>query len=236
MKRMIPLATELAALFTLILVTTSTAQVPRLINFQGRLTEPDTGKPYPDGPYSITFRLYDQPEGGEAVWEELQTLQLVGGMFNAVLGNIEPLTPPFTTDLWLTTQVESDPEMLPRARLCSAPYAINADMVDGKHADELGGFPPPDYDSGFQSIAQGQTKTFTHDLGGSIDDYVVMVDAKDTYYGVHQVYYGGLYNFWDDGYQGFNWRRLTDSTIGVARCDYDVTVEYVRVRIWVIRD
>ena len=64
----------------------------------------------------------------------------------------------------------------------------------------------------------------------------MIVDAKSAYYDIHQVFHGGLHNFWYDGYQGFNWRNLTSSTIKVARCDNDEDAEYVRVRIWVIRE
>jgi hypothetical protein len=137
-------AAAMVALATLVFAATLTAQVPQLINFQGRLAEPDTGKPYPDAQYGITFRLYDQAEGGKLLWSEQQTVQLVAGVFNVILGNVQPLDSKlFSADVWLTTQVAHDQEMAPRARLCAGPYALNADLLDGLDSTQFVRTTPP---------------------------------------------------------------------------------------------
>jgi len=46
------------------------------------------------------------------------------------------------------------------------------------------GFPRPDYSSGWVTINQGETKTFTHNLGGSYYDYVVDLMFYDNTGGV----------------------------------------------------
>lgn|GEM_PF-1518159 len=99
------------------------------------------------------------------------------------------------------------------------------------------GFPRPDYSSGWQVISAGQTLTFTHGLGGSYNDYVVdlmLYDNSGGITGPHQVGYGG----WrDDGtYGGAYWHELDNSKVKVTRASSDVSVDWVRVRIWVIRD
>ena len=62
--------TKVTLLALAILVTCSiccTASVPTIISYQGKLTQP-SGDPFADGTYSITFSIYDVPNGGTAVW------------------------------------------------------------------------------------------------------------------------------------------------------------------------
>jgi hypothetical protein len=57
-----------------------------LVSFQGRLTNPGTGLPVPNGNYSITFRIFDAPAGGSSVWTETQgAVSVNGGIFNVLL-------------------------------------------------------------------------------------------------------------------------------------------------------
>jgi hypothetical protein len=108
------------------------AEVPQLINYQGRLTDPG-GKAI-TGTYTFTFRLYDDATAGDKQWEEEQTLSLVqadNGIFNVVLGTVAELTTvDFNSPLWLSVQVADDDEMTPRQRLTATGYAINADSLD----------------------------------------------------------------------------------------------------------
>ncbi len=99
------------------------------------------------------------------------------------------------------------------------------------------GFPKPDYNSEWQVINQGQILTLTHNLGGNYHDYVVdlmLYDNSGTVTGPHHEGYGG----WrDDGtYGGAYWYDLDNSTIKVIRQVNDTQVNWVRVRIWVIRN
>jgi hypothetical protein len=56
-----------------------------ILSFQGRVSASD-GKPLPDGPYTVTFIMYDAETGGAALWRELQGVTQVGGAFVAYLG------------------------------------------------------------------------------------------------------------------------------------------------------
>ncbi|HUV30412.1 MAG TPA: hypothetical protein VMY05_04880 [Acidobacteriota bacterium] len=119
--------------------------VPHLINYQGRLTDTDHN-PVTDGDYVLTFRIWNDslstaPTDREWISPSC-TVLVVNGLFNWQLGSKEGL-PPWTftndPDLWLGIQVGEDPELAPRTRLCSAPYAYKAWQADyAKYADSAG--------------------------------------------------------------------------------------------------
>ena len=96
----------------------------------------------------------------------------------------------------------------------------------------------PDYDSGWFSIGQDETRTLTHSLGGTADDYLVDMQYKSAGSGVNQRYYGGA-DFGTkttvgnpDDRVGAYWRTLTTSSIVVYRRQEDTYAEQMRVRIW----
>ena len=119
--------------------------VPYLINYQGRLTD-TAGDPVTDGEYVVMFTIWSDsistsPTDREWISPNC-TLLVVNGLFNWQLGSKESL-PPWTmtndADLWLGIQVASDPEITPRTRLCSAPYAYKAWQADyAEYADSSG--------------------------------------------------------------------------------------------------
>lgn len=130
-----------AIMLTLVLsVSIAYGDIPPMINYQGYLTDPD-GNPVPDGAYSLTFGIYDAQAGGQALWSETQgAVQVVKGLFNVLLGGVNPITLAFDRDYWLVVQIGTEAELSPRIRLTSVGYsfranfALDADMVDGKHA------------------------------------------------------------------------------------------------------
>ena len=106
------------------------AQVPRLVSYQGVLTD-TLGTPKPDGPYQLTFRLYKLETGGNAGWLETKSIQLQHGLFSTMLGDQTAFPPSidFTNPYWLSVQV-GDFELSPRVRLGSVGYAIRAIKAD----------------------------------------------------------------------------------------------------------
>ncbi len=122
------------AVITMLLWTTTWAAVPKLIHFQGRLADAQ-GNPI-DGELVLTFRLFDVESGGTALWTEVHgiptAVPVSDGFYEVLLGSISPLNLSFDGDLWLSIQVESEPEMSPRHRLAASPYALNADLLDGQ--------------------------------------------------------------------------------------------------------
>ncbi|MFQ5854547.1 MAG: hypothetical protein ACE5LU_02730 [Anaerolineae bacterium] len=112
--------------------------VPALISYQGRLLD-GAGDPVADGPYTMIFRLYDVATGGAPLWTETKSVTVAGGLFTTLLGDTTALDLGIFDgrDLWLGVQVGADPEMTPRQRIVSVPYAIfsqDADTLDGSHA------------------------------------------------------------------------------------------------------
>lgn len=60
---------------------------PRLVPFQGRLTDAQS-QPL-NGVYRLTFRIYDQPAGGTPLWEETHsTASVIAGQLNVLLGSL----------------------------------------------------------------------------------------------------------------------------------------------------
>ncbi len=100
------------------------AAPPSTMSYQGQLTD-GGGINVPNGPYALTFRLYDVSSGGAALWTETQgSVTVTNGLFSVVLGSVTPLSMPFDRQYWLGITVGADPEMAPRAPLTSAPYAM----------------------------------------------------------------------------------------------------------------
>ena len=99
----------------------------------------------------------------------------------------------------------------------------------------ISALPRPAYDSGWQTISQGQTKVFSHNLGGNPDNYVVDMTCKsdNATFGINQLYFGG--DGRDGARYGAYWRHLTSTSITVYRFSNDAHCDQVRVRIWVYR-
>lgn len=97
----------------------------QVIRFKGELT--DTSGDVLDGVYDIQFRLYNEATGGESLWTETQQgVDIVDGVMDVELGSVTPFTLPFDEQYWLSVEVDSDGEMIPRFKLTSAPYAIKS--------------------------------------------------------------------------------------------------------------
>ena len=120
----------------LILAATALAQIsiPRMFTYQGVLTAPN-GDAVANGPYEVTIRLYTQPIGGSALWEETHTTTTVNGVFDVIMGRTTPLNISFEQQYWLAVEIAQEGEMIPRTRLTAVPYALYADRA--RVADSL---------------------------------------------------------------------------------------------------
>ena len=106
------------------------AAIPHLIRYQGQAVD-TKGVPL-EGPYSLTFRLYDAETNGNKLWEEAQTnVQLSGGHFSVLLGQQTPLTTiDWSQTCWLSVQVNGEPELSPRQQITSVPLAVRAERAE----------------------------------------------------------------------------------------------------------
>ncbi len=127
-------------LATLVLSSLSQAAVPTAINFQGRLTTP-AGVPVADGSYSVTFTVYDAFSGGTSTWTETQSVTTSDGLFAVLLGTVSPITDTVfnSTTRYLGLKVGIGPELTPRTRLVSVPFADRVSTVDGSSGGSIGG-------------------------------------------------------------------------------------------------
>lgn len=103
-------------------------RIPMYLSFQGVLIQPD-GTVYADGRYAISVKLFPSATGGTPVYEDIISTAIIGGVFNLIIGEQEPLdNVDFTQQLWIevglpgTTQTAFEP----RTRLTTAPYAAMA--------------------------------------------------------------------------------------------------------------
>ena len=113
-------------LVQMIVVSWMHADVPPMINYQGSLAD-GSGNPV-TGVRSIEFLLYNVPAGGTAVWSETQSVTITNGIFNVLLGQVNPI-PASIFDgsaVYLALNVAEDGEMTPRTQLVCSGYAFHA--------------------------------------------------------------------------------------------------------------
>ena len=67
-----------------LLCSTAYADIPKLIDCQGKLTDSD-GNPL-QGNRHVTFRIFDDLNAGQLLWEETQTITMDNGIFDTMLG------------------------------------------------------------------------------------------------------------------------------------------------------
>ncbi len=107
--------------------TAVSASVSPLLQYQGRLSDPDSGQPVADGSYTMTFRLYSTSSGGTALWVETKDVPVKGGLFSTLLGDTKPLAQNLFTGqaLWLGIKVGADEEATPRQQIVPVAYALS---------------------------------------------------------------------------------------------------------------
>ncbi len=108
------------------------AVAPFVLNYQGRLLDPVSGDPKPDGSYTMVFRLYTLESGGTAAWQEVKDVNVGRGTFNTLLGDVTPLSPNLFNGqaLWLAIKVGADAESAPRQLVSFVGYAMYADNAN----------------------------------------------------------------------------------------------------------
>lgn len=127
--------TLLITILLLAMSIASSAAVPPMISYQGKLMQP-SGAPVPDGTYSIQFAIYDDPasiELAHKLWGETNAnVQVKGGLFSVLLGSVTPLPPSIFdgSDRWFGVKVGADPEMTPRQKIASVGFAVKAGSAD----------------------------------------------------------------------------------------------------------
>ncbi|MBN2000236.1 hypothetical protein JW935_21985 [candidate division KSB1 bacterium] len=113
------------------------AQVPRLISYQGVLTD-ESGIAVPDTSCNFTFRLYDNEQNGQLLWTETQAVIVKNGLLSVALGRVQSLDLPFDRPYWLGVSIGNGSELQPRIAFTSSPYSLRAAYVDSLAWDSIG--------------------------------------------------------------------------------------------------
>lgn len=94
------------------------------LSYQGRLLR--AGSPY-NGTLSMDFKLYSVDTGGSPWWQETQSVSVSDGVFNVMLGAVQPLNRSavqFQIQQWLEVVVAGT-TLSPRQPLSTVAYAMN---------------------------------------------------------------------------------------------------------------
>lgn len=109
------------------------AEVPQMINYQGRLTD-IADDPVAEGEYEIKFIIYGSPTGSDSLWSSgFQSVTVNDGFINYVLGSNVTMLPglfAISPARYLGITVGTDAEISPRSQLLSVPYANQAHLAD----------------------------------------------------------------------------------------------------------
>jgi hypothetical protein len=115
--------------------------LPMYLNFQGVLRNAQ-GQPIANGNYNLTVRIYnsmtapfgDPCPSATCLWKEALTGVVVrDGRFSVTLGSTSAMPATLFTasgERFVGVTVEGHQEMLPRQRLASVPYAVQADAAN----------------------------------------------------------------------------------------------------------
>ena len=114
----------LSALLLVLATTIGLAPNPQTVSYQGFLNDA-SGRPAPDGNYTLTVRLYQEEIGGVPLWAETQSIAVANGVFSVTLGKTKPLPLQSGKKFWLGHSVGVGVEFTPRI-----PFAALAS--DGK--------------------------------------------------------------------------------------------------------
>ncbi|GEM_PF-4756416 len=156
--------TTFAVVFALVIFGMVFAQVPRIMNYQAKLT--DAGGVAINDTCTIIFRIYDAATGGNLLWCDTMTVDVVNGLFDVQLdlSHNGGDTLKFNRPYWIALKVRDDPEMTPREKLAPVSFAFRSIYADTAY-----------YTSGSGSSSCSDLLTFN----GSITWYLIHGDRDD---------------------------------------------------------
>jgi len=106
------------------------AQVPKTINYQGKLTNSAGVAVHAPSGIPLTFSIYNTATGGTALWTEAHgSVAVTNGLFDVILGETTALNLPFNAQYWMQLTVNGE-ILTPREKLTSVAYAHRAVHAD----------------------------------------------------------------------------------------------------------
>jgi hypothetical protein len=179
-------------------VASSSAIVPRMVNFSGRATDAQ-GKPI-SGAVGVTFAVYKDQSEGAPLWIETQNVTAdAKGNYSVQLGATKPEGLPVDLFIsgdarWMGVRINGGEEQ-PRVLLLSVPYALKA-----ADAQTLGGLPasafvlaaPSNGESSASTAAPDSAATVQANLAGTgTVDYVPLWTPNGSTLGNSVLYQSG---------------------------------------------
>ena len=108
-------------------------KIPHVISFQGAITD-SKGNKLPDGNYDVTFKLYNQAEGGTPLWlEKYNTLKIENGNLQILLGRknkANPIAARFDKKLYLAISINGELETYKRIELGGSAYSLGSEYAE----------------------------------------------------------------------------------------------------------
>ncbi len=121
-----------AAALILTISTVSVADIPRMIHYQGVITD-DQGDPITQNGVTFNFRVFGIMAGGTPIWQEGPVVvDLTDGLLSHNLGSLTSLPDSLFTkhpELWLEVEVDAE-TLAPRTQLLSSAYSFRVSTVD----------------------------------------------------------------------------------------------------------
>ncbi len=117
----------LTVITTLFITGMATADIPRIMNFQGYLADGDNLPP--DSTYEMLFSIWTESTGGDSLWGETVSDSVHNGLYSVTLGINNPIIIDTNQALWLKVTI-GEWEMNGRYRLAAVPYALSAIYAD----------------------------------------------------------------------------------------------------------
>lgn len=163
------------------------ADVPQIINYQGKLTD-SLGAPV-NLETELAFAIYTEPSGGWAVWSEIQTVKVTEGIFNVLLGAVNPLEPDYFSapgSTYLGIKVGGDLEMSPRQEIASVAYSLKTagiSIESGRIKDATGLIMPPGSVISYAGTSSPEGWMICNGIAVSRVDYADLFAVIGTAYG-----------------------------------------------------
>ena len=98
------------------------------ISMQGFLKDAN-GKAIDDGNQSLNFKIYTVASGGTAIWSEVQSIKVFGGVYSAQLGSITDISALAWDVPYFVGVTVQGTELSPRTELTYAPYSFGTNKA-----------------------------------------------------------------------------------------------------------
>ena len=127
--------TRLLPFLLFLIASSSIAQVPGTLSYQGILMQNDGITPIADGAHSIVYNFYTVSTAGLALFSRTIAVTTAKGLYTSIIGGDIAPNAPFTTtemgqlgsqQIFIGITVDGGSELAPRAQLTTAAYAYQA--------------------------------------------------------------------------------------------------------------